>query len=92
MGTYSGSRNADLEYPLAFLESMGRVLEKKQPAREQPFRYIHLSGMFTRQDQEKKLLFLEFSRKIRVRIYLPIYLPTQADKELPHHHKRSQKF
>ncbi|KAJ2998732.1 hypothetical protein NUW58_g227 [Xylaria curta] len=63
MGSYKGSRTADLEYPLAFLESMARVLKTK-PARPR-FKYIHLGGMFTRQDQEKKLYFLEYPRKIR---------------------------
>ncbi|TGJ82739.1 hypothetical protein E0Z10_g6032 [Xylaria hypoxylon] len=63
MGSYKGSRTADLEYPLAFLESMARVLETK-PTRSQ-FRYVHLGGMFTCHDQEKKLWFLEYPRKIR---------------------------
>lgn len=64
MGTYDGSLAADLEYPLAFLESMARVLEA-EPSRTQ-FRYVHLSGKFVRQDQEKKLWFLEKPRKIKV--------------------------
>ncbi|KAI1109953.1 hypothetical protein F5Y14DRAFT_430717 [Nemania sp. NC0429] len=63
MGSYKGSREADLEYPLAFSAAMARVLETK-PARA-PFRYVHLGGMFTRQDQEKKLWWLEYPRKIR---------------------------
>ncbi|KAI1370215.1 hypothetical protein F4677DRAFT_458035 [Hypoxylon crocopeplum] len=63
MGTYAGSLTADLEYPLAFLESMVRVLEK-QPSRPR-FRYVHLSGKFVRQDQEKKLWFMEKPRKIK---------------------------
>ncbi len=64
MGSYKGSRTADLEYPLAFLEQMARVLETR-PTRPR-FRYIHLGGMFTRHDQEKKLWLLEYPRKIRV--------------------------
>ncbi|KAI0904088.1 hypothetical protein F4823DRAFT_616193 [Ustulina deusta] len=63
MGSYKGSRTADLEYPLAFLEQMARVLETR-PTRPR-FRYIHLGGMFTRHDQEKKLWLLEYPRKIR---------------------------
>ncbi|KAI8945161.1 hypothetical protein F4801DRAFT_594378 [Xylaria longipes] len=63
IGSYKGSREADLEYPLAFIESMARVLETN-PTRLR-FRYVHLGGMFTRQDQEKKLLFLDYPRKIR---------------------------
>ncbi|KAI1427703.1 hypothetical protein F5Y12DRAFT_736512 [Xylaria sp. FL1777] len=63
MGSYKGSRTADLKYPLAFLEGMGRVLKTK-PTRPQ-FKYIHLGGMFTCHDQEKKLWFLEYPRKVR---------------------------
>ncbi|KAI0545930.1 hypothetical protein F4679DRAFT_587984 [Xylaria curta] len=63
MGSYKGSRTADFEYPLAFIESMARVLETK-PTRPR-FRYVHLGGMFTQRDQEKPLLFLEYPRKIR---------------------------
>ncbi|KAJ9144496.1 putative Nucleoside-diphosphate-sugar epimerase [Pleurostoma richardsiae] len=63
MGTYTGSLTADLEYPLAFSESMARVLETK-PSRSQ-FRYVHLSGKFVRQNQEAKLWFFEKPRKIK---------------------------
>jgi hypothetical protein len=66
MGTYTGSVTADLEYPLAFLESMGRALQTKSSTSRSRFRYVHLSGKFVRQDQEKKLLFLEKPRKIKV--------------------------
>ncbi|KAH8166875.1 hypothetical protein CIB48_g1398 [Xylaria polymorpha] len=63
MGSYKGSRAADFDYPLAFLESMARVLETSSSRPR--FRYVHLGGMFTRQDQENKLFFLEYPRKIR---------------------------
>ncbi|KAI1173396.1 hypothetical protein F4777DRAFT_451248 [Nemania sp. FL0916] len=63
MGTYKGSRAVDLEYPLAFLEAMIRVLESAQARHK--FNYVHVGGMFTRQDQEKKLCLLEFPRKLR---------------------------
>ncbi|KAI0486742.1 hypothetical protein F4859DRAFT_312409 [Xylaria cf. heliscus] len=63
MGSYKGSRAADLEYPLAFSESMARVLETKSPRPR--FRYVHLGGMFTQRDQEKMLFFLDYPRKIR---------------------------
>ncbi|KAI1803736.1 hypothetical protein F4811DRAFT_315927 [Daldinia bambusicola] len=66
MGTNTGSILADLEYPLAFIESMGRVLETK-PNRP-PFKYVHLSGKFVRQDQEEKLYFLEEARKMKGRL------------------------
>ncbi|KAI8629581.1 hypothetical protein F5Y19DRAFT_475570 [Xylariaceae sp. FL1651] len=63
MGSYRGSRAADLEYPYIFIESMGRVLETK-PSRP-PFRYVHLSGKFVRQDQDKKLWYFETPRKLK---------------------------
>ncbi|KAI0201450.1 hypothetical protein F4808DRAFT_127248 [Astrocystis sublimbata] len=63
IGSYKGSETADLEYPLAFIESMARALETK-PSKP-PFRYVHLGGMFTQQDQDMKLYWLEYPRKIR---------------------------
>ncbi|KAI1099541.1 hypothetical protein F4804DRAFT_337150 [Jackrogersella minutella] len=63
MGSYSGDLAADVEYPLAFIESMARVLETK-PSRPR-FRCVHLSGKFVRQDQEKRLWLLEKPRKIK---------------------------
>lgn len=70
MGSYKGSRAVDFEYPLAFSAAMARVLDTK-PARPQ-FRYVHLGGMFTRQNQDKKLWLLEYPRKIRVG-YVPAH-------------------
>jgi hypothetical protein len=66
MGTYTGSQTADLEYPMAFIEAMTRVLETQSTM--SPFRYVHLSGKFVRQNQEERLWFLEKARKIRVSI------------------------
>ena len=65
MGTYDESLAANLEYPLIFLESMGRVLEAESSRTQ--FRYVHLSGKFVRQDQGKRLWFMEKPRKIKVR-------------------------
>lgn len=64
MGTNTGNRAADLEYPLAFLESMATALQT-QPSRPR-FKYVHLSGKFVRQNQEERLWFLEEARKIKV--------------------------
>ncbi|KAF4981335.1 hypothetical protein FDECE_17705 [Fusarium decemcellulare] len=63
MGSYNGSHTADFEYPLAFQESMVRVLETK-PSRA-PFRYIHLSGKFVRQNQDEPLWFMDGPRKLK---------------------------
>lgn len=64
MGSYKGSVTVDLEYGLAFIEAMGRVLEAQPPAA--PFRYVQLSGMFVRQDQDARLWFLSYPRKLKV--------------------------
>ncbi|OTB12767.1 hypothetical protein K445DRAFT_304776 [Daldinia sp. EC12] len=66
MGTNTGDILADLEYPLAFIESMGRVLETLSS--RPPFKYVHLSGKFVRQNQEEKLCFLEEARKMKGRL------------------------
>lgn len=55
----------DLEYGLAFMEAMGEVLKANPPPK--PFRYVQLSGMFVRQDQDAKLWFLSYPRKLKVR-------------------------
>ncbi|KAL0941716.1 nucleoside-diphosphate-sugar epimerase [Colletotrichum truncatum] len=63
MGSYNGNVAADLDYPMAFIESMAPVL-KTLPDRSR-FRCVHLSGKFVRQDQETKLWFLETPRKLK---------------------------
>lgn len=64
MGSYSGSVTADLEYALAFIESMIPILEAK-PGRSR-FRFINLSGKFVRQNQDEKLWVNDKPRKIKV--------------------------
>lgn len=73
MGTYKGSITADLEYPVTFIESMGRVLETKHHGA--PFRFVDLSGKFVRRDQEKRLWFLEKPRKMKVLCKSVVRLP-----------------
>lgn len=65
MGSYSGIETVDVEYPVAFMEGMARVLDVK--ARKAPFKYVHLSGKFVRQDQDLELWWGEQPRKIKVR-------------------------
>lgn len=67
MGTYDGSLTVDLEYPMAFVESMGRVLEKR--GKQTAFRFVLLSGKFVRQNQDQKLYLFEKPRKIKVFVY-----------------------
>lgn len=64
MGTSDSTTEANLEYPLAFAEQMSRVLETR--AGRPLFRFIYLSGIFVRQDQEQKLWLLEKPRKTKV--------------------------
>ncbi|KAI1822200.1 hypothetical protein F4861DRAFT_410364 [Xylaria intraflava] len=64
MGSRNGrSRTADFEYALTFLDSMGRVLESK-PKRPL-FKYIQLSGRFVRSDQDMKLWWGDYPRKLK---------------------------
>lgn len=64
MGSYNADRSADLDYPLAFVESMGRVLQS-MTARP-PFRYVQLSGKWARSDQGQRLWWGEDARKLKV--------------------------
>lgn len=67
MGTYDGSVAVDLEYPLAFQEAFGRLLEAQEAGNSTSrFRYIHMSGKLSIQDQDARLWFLERVRKIKV--------------------------
>ncbi|KPM39541.1 hypothetical protein AK830_g7019 [Neonectria ditissima] len=63
MGSYGGNREADLDYPMTFLESMAPVLESR-PSRPR-FRCVHLSGKWVRQNQEEKLRWGEVPRKMK---------------------------
>lgn len=56
----------DLEYGLAFIEAMGKVLGANPPST--PFRYVQLSGMLVRQDQDARLWLLGYTRKLKVNI------------------------
>lgn len=73
MGSYAGSLTADLEYPVAFMESMVRVLETEH--KRPRFRYVHLSGKFVRRDQEEKLWWGQKPRKIKVIVQSQIAIP-----------------
>ena len=64
IGSYNGNRAVDLDYPLAFCESMEHALRTRPNGSR--FRYVHLSGKFVRQNQEKKLWFMDGPRKIKV--------------------------
>ena len=60
MGTYDGKFEVEVEYPTAFAKA---ILQGKRGER---FRYVHLGGAFTEEDQEKSLWFLPAARRGRV--------------------------
>jgi len=60
IGTYNGSMLVDVEYPLAFANSMQTLSDHTKP-----FKYVHLGGAFTEMDQEKTLWFLQRGRRTR---------------------------
>lgn len=66
MGSYNGSETVDLEFPVAFMDSMIKVLDAK--TRKTPFKYVHLSGKFVRQDQNLNLWWGDRPRKLKVRL------------------------
>lgn len=61
MGTYDGNFEVEVEYPTAFAKA---ILQGKTGGRR--FRYVHLGGAFTEEDQEKPLWFLPAARRGRV--------------------------
>jgi len=63
LGTSDNSRAANLDYPLAFQNSIIKVLEPRTG--KALFRYIHLSGKFVEQDQDRSLWLLPVPRKIK---------------------------
>jgi len=60
MGTYDGAFEVEVEYPAAFAKA---ILQGKRGGR---FRYVHLGGAFTVEDQEKPLWLLKGGRRGRV--------------------------
>jgi hypothetical protein len=69
LGTSDNTRAANLDYPLAFQNSFIKVLEPRTG--KAPFRYIHLSGKFVEQDQDRSLWLLEVPRKTKACILMP---------------------
>ncbi len=69
MGTYDANREVNLEYPLAFQEAFVKVLQSSSSER-QAFRYVHLGGRLTEQDQDRSLFFLSETRHLKV--YKPL--------------------
>ncbi|KAJ5908084.1 hypothetical protein N7495_000766 [Penicillium taxi] len=66
LGSFEGSQMVDFDWPRSFQEAMikHRSQQSDPPA---PFRYIHLSGKFVRQDQDTTLFFMGFHRRLKGR-------------------------
>ncbi|KAL8380770.1 hypothetical protein RB595_005180 [Gaeumannomyces hyphopodioides] len=71
LGTLDGDTTANLDYPLAFMSSFVRILEKKAVSGSQgseassKFRFIYLSGQMVETDQSKDLHLIPAARKIK---------------------------
>ncbi|MCJ1374559.1 hypothetical protein MMC20_005791 [Loxospora ochrophaea] len=61
MGTFSGDRVVEIDYPLAFANAMAKII----PAHKKKFRYVYLGGALTEPDQEKRLWYLQTARRFR---------------------------
>ncbi|TVY41319.1 hypothetical protein LOCC1_G004942 [Lachnellula occidentalis] len=59
MGTYDGNHQVEVEYPTAFAKAM---LQERKAGK---FRYVHLGGAFTVEDQDKTLYFMPDARRGR---------------------------
>lgn len=60
LGTYDGDLEVEVEYPTAFAKA---ILQGRSGGK---FRYVHLGGAFTEEDQEKSLWLLPTARRGRV--------------------------
>jgi hypothetical protein len=100
IGTYNGNPLIDIEYPLAFANAFVKTLA----GRTKQFRYVHLGGMLTEQDQEKRLWYYQSGRRVRVRDYgfpnrlrlchtslLKLYIKSTHLLTIPHHYRAPQK-
>ena len=63
-GTYDGDYTVEVDYPAAFFDAFTST--PSYATRQQPFRYVHVSGCFVEPDQGKSLWFLSKARKGRV--------------------------
>ncbi|TVY28516.1 hypothetical protein LHYA1_G001918 [Lachnellula hyalina] len=59
MGTYDGNHQVEVEFPTAFAKAM---LHERKAGK---FRYVHLGGAFTVEDQDKTLYFMPAARRGR---------------------------
>ncbi|TVY75984.1 hypothetical protein LSUE1_G007785 [Lachnellula suecica] len=59
LGTYDGNLEVEVEYPAAFAKA---ILQGKKSGK---FRYVHLGGAFTVEDQERSLWFMPAARRGR---------------------------
>jgi len=59
-------KRIEIGYTLAAAEAFAKFLAPPLKARGKSFRFVYLSGMFANREPDKKLLFLQNSRTIKV--------------------------
>src|SRR5688572_16901007 len=64
MGSSDRDSAVNLDYPLAFQQAFVKAIENRPDTAR--FRYIHVSGGLSEQDQTKTLWFMPAARKIKV--------------------------
>lgn len=83
LGTSTGDRTVDIEYPLTFIRAM-----KTRASASTEFRYIQLSGAFTEPpprpgEQERSLWFFANGRRVRGEMEAKILDTTVEDPQRP---------
>jgi len=58
-----------VEYPVTFLELLSSMQRKKREDNK-PFRYVHIGGAVSEQDQDKALWYYQKARRTRVGCFL----------------------
>lgn len=66
LGDWEGQPEVVLDYPLAFQNALINLRRRTADGEQRSFRYVHLSGKLTEQDQSKSLYFFAENRKLKV--------------------------
>jgi hypothetical protein len=66
LGDWEGQPEVVLDYPLAFQIALINLRRRTAHGEQISFRYIHLSGKLTEQDQSKSLYYFAENRKLKV--------------------------
>ncbi|KFA60324.1 hypothetical protein S40285_07665 [Stachybotrys chlorohalonatus IBT 40285] len=65
LGDWEGQPEVVLDYPLAFQNALINLRRRTADGEQRSFRYVHLSGKLTEQDQSKSLYFFAENRKLK---------------------------